>query len=165
MNPRWNDRSTEEQSLFNPAFGGLLIRTVCKAYTGDGSVLMPLPLAFLLLPIILHERMRATLPTLKTLFATWAANHPEEIAGFGDRAQGMTDVTREAIQFGCAQQWLAVSSAGLGAGPAKLRPDPPRLPTDTDDVRACYEAARFLGRWLPSDAHPATIMTLLGVAP
>jgi hypothetical protein len=167
MNPRWNERSTEDQSLFNPAFCGLLLRTACKGYSRDASppLAMPLPLAFLVLPIVLNQRMRDTLPTLKTLITTWAASHPEHIAGFGDRARGMADVSREAIQFGFAQQWLAVSAAGLAVGPAKLRPDPPKLATDTDDVRACYVAARFLGRWLPKDGPPATIMSLLGVAP
>jgi hypothetical protein len=139
----------------------------CKGYAGDTSppVPMPLPFAFLVLPIILNQLMRDTLPTLRTLITTWAASHPEHIAGFGDRAQAMADVSRQAIQFGCAQRWLAISAVGLAVGPAKLRPDPPKLTTDTDDVRASYAAARFLGRWLPKDDQLATIMSLLGVAP
>lgn len=167
MNLHWNERSAEDQSLFNPAFCGLLLRTACKGYTSDNSpsVAMPLPLAFLVLPVVLNQRMRDTLPTLKTMITTWAASNPEHIAGFGDRARGMADVSREAIQFGCAHQWLVVSAAGLGVGTAKFRPDPPRLATDTDDIRACYTAARFLGRWLPKGGPPATTMSLLGVAP
>lgn len=77
----------------------------------------------------------------------------------------MADVTREAIQFGCAQNWLSVSGAGICVGSAILRPDPPKLPSDTDDVRACYSAAKFLGRWFPPLTSPATLMSLFGVAP
>lgn len=164
--PRWNERSAEDQSLFNPAFCSLLLRTACKSFAREPELTpMPLPLTFLILPIVLNERIRDTLPTLKTLITTWAASNPEHVAGFGDRARQMANVTREAIQFGCAQRWLAISGAGLAVGPTKLRPDPPRLATDTDDVRACYAAAKFLGRWLPSERHAATVMSLLGVAP
>lgn len=164
--PRWNERSAEDQSLFNPPFCSLLLRTACKSFAREPDLLpMPLPLTFLVLPIALNQRIRSTLPTLKTLITTWAASNPEHVAGLGDRARDMADVTREAIQFGCAQQWLAVSGTGLAVGSVRLRPDPPKLATDTDDVRACYAAAKFLGRWLPSDPRPATVMSLLGVAP
>jgi hypothetical protein len=161
----WDERSAEDQSLFNPPFCGLLLRTTCKSYATEASPAMPLPLAFLILPIVLNERMRGSLPTLKTLVSTWAASNPEHVAGFGDRARGMADGTREAIQFGCGHGWLAMSGAGLAVGPTKLRPDPPKFASDTDEVRACYAAAKFLGRWLPNDGDPATIMSLLGVAP
>lgn len=164
--PRWNERSAEDQSLFNPPFCSLLLRTACKSFAREPDPLpMPLPLAFLILPIVLNQRIRDTLPTLKTQITTWAASNPEHIAGLGDRARDMADVTREAIQFGCAQKWLMMSGVGLAVGPLKLRPDPPKLATDTDDIRACYAAAKFLGRWLPSDSRPTTVMSLLGVAP
>jgi hypothetical protein len=164
-NPPWNKRSAEDQSLFNPPFCGLLLRTTCKSYATKASPALPLPLAFLILPIILNERLRNSLPTLRTLISAWAVSNPEHVADFGDRAREMSDVTREAIQIGCGQGWLAVSGAGLAVGPVKLRPDPPKFASDTDDVRACYAAAKFLGRWLPNDGHPSTIMSLLGVAP
>jgi hypothetical protein len=147
MNP-WNKRSAEDQSLFNPTFCALLLRTACKNYpTGAPQTQpLPLPLSFFVLPIVLNQPLRQSLPSLRTGIATWAASHPEHIAGFGDRASEMADVTREAIQFGCAQKWLSVSGSGLGVGSAILRSDPPKLPSDTDDVRDCYSAARFLGR-------------------
>jgi len=167
MIPPWSDRSAEDQSLFNPAFGSLLLRTACRGYAEgerDGRPL-PITLAFIVLPIVLNQRMRDTLPTLKTLMSTWVAGHPEHVAGFGDRSREMADVTREAVQFGCSQTWLAISAQGLYPGPVRLRSDPPKLATDTDDVRACYAAARFIGRWLPRDGHQSTILSMLGVAP
>lgn len=162
MNPLWNERSTEDQSLFNPSFCSLLLRTACKGY---GTNPLPLPFAFLVLPIILNQRMRDSLPTVRTLITTWAVSHPEHVAGFGDRAQAMADVSREAIQFGCARLWLEISGVGLAVGQARLRPDPPQLTTDTDDVRDAYAAAKFIGRWLPKDGQVATTMSVLGVAP
>jgi hypothetical protein len=168
MLPIWGDRSVEDQSLFNPAFCSLILRTACRGYNEDDQDEHSLPLmhTFLVLPIILNERMRQSLPaTLRTLMSTWVTSHPEHVSELGDRARDMVDVTREAIQFGCAQDWLSISGSGLSAGSSKLRPDPPRLSTDTDDVRACYSAARFLGRWLPKSDQPSTILSLLGVSP
>ncbi|ACB95133.1 three component ABC system middle component [Beijerinckia indica] len=163
----WNDRSVEDQSLFNPAFCGLVLRTACRGYGEDVVNGRPVPLmhAFLVLPIVLNARMRESLPTLKTRMTTWVTAHPEHVAELGDRAREMVGVTREAIQFGCAQDWLTISGEGLRPGSHKFRPDPPRLASDTDDVRACHVAARFLGRWLPKEDRPSTILSLLGVAP
>ena len=167
MIPPWNERSEEDQSLFNPAFCSLLLRTACAGYAHGVAAGRPLPVtqAFLVLPIVLNGRLRERLPTLRTLMSTWVTANPEHVADFGDRAREMADVTREAIQFGCAQNWLAISAKGLSPGPAKFRPDPPRLPTDTDNTRACYSAATFVGRWLPKEEQPSTILSLLGVAP
>jgi len=167
MIPLWNERSAEDQSLFNPAFCSLLLRTTCRGFgegVADGRS-MPLAQTFIILPILLNASIRQALPALKTLMSSWIAAHPEYVAEFGDRAREMADVTREAIQFGCSQSWLVLSSQGLSAGVARLRPDPPKLVTDTDEVRSCYAAARFLGRWLPKDEPPSTILSLLGVAP
>jgi hypothetical protein len=165
---QWSDRSTEDQSLFNPTFNALLLRTVCRGCAEDAPAERPMPFtyAFIVLPLIINERARRTLPkTVRTLMTSWATAHPEQIADFGDRARELVDVTREAIQFGCAQDWLTLTAAGLSAGPARLRPDPPKLLTDTDDLRECFDAARFIGRWLPKGGQPSTILSLLGVAP
>lgn len=167
MIPEWNDRSIEDQSFFNPVFCALLLRTACRGYQEGGEVARALPLAycFLVLPIVLNARMRATLPTLKTRMTTWVTSHPEHVAEFADRSRELVDATREAIQIGCAQDWLAIAGDGLRPGPHRLRPDPPRLATDTDDVRDCYGAARFLGRWLPKGDRQSTILSMLGVSP
>lgn len=167
MSLSWNERSTEDQSLFNPAFCSLLIRESCKgyAYGSPPTVAMPLPLAFLVLPIVLNQSLRDTLPTLKTKITTWAVRNPGHLSEFGDRASGLSDVTREAIQFGCGQQWLAISVKGIAVGSKAIRPDPSKADIATDDVRACYKAANFFGRWLPKDETPTTVMSLLGVAP
>lgn len=167
MIPAWNDRSIEDQSLFNPAFCSLLLRSACRGYQEGGEEGSPLPMAhsFLVLPIVLNARMRSALPTLRTRMATWVTSHPEHVAEFADRSREMVGVTREAIQIGCAQDWLAIAGDGLRPGPHRFRPDPPRLATDTEDVRHCYDAARFIGRWLPKDDRQSTILSMLGVTP
>ena len=109
--------------------------------------------------------MRRALPTLKTRMTTWVTAHPDHAAEFADRCRELVDTTREAIQLGCAQDWLAISGDGLRPGSHKFRPDPPRLETDTVDVRDCYDAARFIGRWLPKDDRQSTILSMLGVTP
>ena len=166
MIPAWSDRSVEDKSLFNPVFCALLLRTACRGYQEGGeSRALPLAHSFLVLPIVLNARMRRALPTLKTRMTTWTTAHPEHTAEFADRCRELVDTTREAIQLGCAQDWLAISVDGLRPGSHRFRPDPPRLETDTVDVRNCYEAARFIGRWLPKDDRLSTILSMLGVTP
>ena len=167
MNPAWNERSIEDQSLFNPAFCAILLRTACRGYQegGGGGRAMPLTHCFLVLPIVLNAGMRGALPTLKTKMTTWVMSHPEHVSEFADRSRELVGTAREAIQFGCTQEWLTIAGDGLRPGPHRFRPDPPRLATDTDDVRACYEAARFVGRWLPKEDRQSTILSMLGVTP
>lgn len=167
MIPKWNDRSIEDQSFFNPAFCALLLRTACRAYQegGNGGMALPLAHSFLILPIALNARIRAALPTLKTRMTTWVTSHPEYVAEFAERSIDLVGVTREAIQLGCTHNWLAIGGDGLRPGPHRFRPDPPRLTTDTDDIRDCYDVASFIGRWLPKDDRQSTILSMLGVTP
>ncbi|WP_155006506.1 three component ABC system middle component [Sphingomonas hengshuiensis] len=165
MNPAWSERSIEDQSLFNPVFCALLLRTACRGYQeGDGAArALPLAHCFLILPIVLNAAMRSALPTLRTRMTTWITSHPEHIGDFADRSRELVYATREAIQLGCAQEWLAIAGDGVRPGPHRFRPDPPRLATDTVDIRDCYEAARFVGRWLPKNDRQSTILSMLGV--
>jgi hypothetical protein len=167
MSPAWSERSVEDQSLFNPAFCAILLRTACPGYQEKGVEERALPLThcFLVLPIVLNGEMRRALPTLRTRMTTWVTSHPEHIGDFADRARELVDTTREAIQLGCAQDWLFIGGEGLKPGSHRFRPDPPRLATDTDDVRDCYDAARFVGRWLPKNDRLSTILSMLGVTP
>jgi hypothetical protein len=163
----WNERSVEDQSLFNPAFCSLLLRESCRGY-GQGekvAIELPLPLSFLVLPLVLNQNLRRTLPTLKTKIATWTTRNPAHLAEFGERARGLSDVTKEAIQFGCGQNWLSITAKGIAAGEATLKPDPAKSSDATEDIRDCYKAANFIGRWFPKNETPTTIMSLLGVAP
>lgn len=167
MNPAWSERSVEDQALFNPVFCALLLRTACRGYQEGGGKgrAMPLSHCFLVLPIVLNAGLRRDLPTLRTRMTTWVTSHPEHAAEFAERSRELVGATREAIQLGCAQDWLAIAGDGLRPGPHRFRPDPPRLRTDTDDVRDCYDAARFVGRWLPQDDRQSTILSMLGVTP
>lgn len=166
MIPAWNDRSVEDQTLFNPVFCALLLRAASRGHQeGDTSRALPLAHAFLVLPIVLNARVRRALPTLKTRMTSWVTAHPEFSAEFADRCQELVDTTREAIQLGCAQDWLTIAGDGLRPGAHRFKPDPPRLGTDTIDIKDCYDAARFVGRWIPKDDRQSTLLSMLGVAP
>lgn len=166
MSPVWNDRSVEDQTLFNPVFCALLLRAASRGYQeSNTSRALPLAHAFLVLPIVLNAPVRRALPSLKTRMTSWVTTHPEFSAEFADRCRELVDTTREAIQFGCTQEWLAVAGDGLRPGTHRFKPDPPRLGTDTMETKDCYEAARFVGRWIPKDDRQSTILSMLGVAP
>lgn len=141
MNPAWNDRSVEDQTLFNSVFCALLLRAAGRGYQeGYKSRAVPLAHAFLVLPIVLNARMRRALPTLKTRMTSWVTAHPEFSAEFSERCQDLVDTTREAIQLGCSQNCLAIDGDGVRPGGHRFRPDPPRLDTDTIDIRAARQS-------------------------
>ena len=96
---------------------------------------------------------------------SWVTAHPEFSAEFAYRCRELVDTTREAIQLGCAKDWLTIAGDGLRPGVRRFKPDPPQLDTDTIDIKDCYEAARFVGRWIPKDDRQSTILSMLGVAP
>ncbi|MDW7553665.1 MULTISPECIES: three component ABC system middle component [Azospirillum] len=162
----WGDRPLEEASLFNPVFCALLLRATVKEHRAAAKTPLSFPLAFLVLPFALHEKTRLALPaSARTMMTSWLVDHPELVAGFGERARRMADTTREAIQFGCHYSLLRIEGAGLDVGKRTVKPEPANLAENTEEARACYAAARLLGKWLASGGTVPTVMSLWGVSP
>src|SRR3712207_6440195 len=101
----WRDRPPEAAYLLHAAFCALVLRAAVHAYRAERAAGLPLPLAFLVLPIVLHKRTRSALPTTaRTRLHTWLASHPEMRVGFADRVTNLVPYTREAILFGVQHQ-------------------------------------------------------------
>jgi len=123
---------------------------------------MPLALAFLCLPVVLHGDTRRALP--KSSLANlnnWLLQNRVATAGFGSRARSMLPYTREALLFGAARGVLQVTAEGLrvaGITPAKLS-------RQSTELQEYAKAARNLGMWFAAAGSPSTIYALWGVAP
>ena len=164
---QWNARTSEEASLFNPSFcAALLAETAVDHHRKDHRP-FPLPLAFLVLPVVLHRSTRHALPpTTVTALLPWIERNRETLAGFPARVASMRDITRESLIFGLQHGVLDITaSAGLAAGSDRKTATPRRTPWFTDEVRECLDRAAFVGRWFATAGTTATIYASLGVSP
>lgn len=157
----WEKRPLEVANLLNPAFCSLLIRDMVAGYTKTSGSSMDFPLAFLVLPIVLHKATREALPrTTVTKFHVWFQGHQELRVGFVPRAQSLVPFTREAIIFGMQRHALAVDEQGLLTAP-KFRF---RQITESTEMTICRERASFLGKWLGAAGSASHVLSAWGMS-
>jgi hypothetical protein len=163
----WSARAIEEANLFNPAFCAMLLAKTCKEYTKKTQEPLPFPLAFVVLPIVLHPKTREALPySTVTSLVSWTQEHRADLVQFGAHARVLMPYTREAIMFGVSNGTLSVvDSGGIDTGSAYVSPTERRTELFTSEVRDCLERAGFVGRWFAGAGTSATIYSALGVAP
>jgi hypothetical protein len=158
----WAERTPEEARLLNPGFLAALLMAAASDYERTVARPMPWTLSFIIPPLVLPGRSREALPSnVRAHFANWVQQHPELRLSFVRRARPLTPLVREALRLGLRSGglWL-VDGAGLRAL------SQPRARHETsDEVRDCFRAARFVGRWFASGYDVATIYALLGVRP
>ena len=157
----WVQRPREEAYLLNPPFCGALLSVAVTEYGP-----MPFPLAFLILPVILHKRTRELLPRdTRTSFVTWLQEHAEARVQFAQRMRALRDHTRQALLHSCAHDWLAIDENGrlrATAHPTFFSRGDRIL---SDEARLCLRRARFLGQWFARAGDSTTVMALWGVRP
>ena len=145
----WTERPHEEAHLLNPAFCCAIITSASFGYREGTDLGMPLPLAFMVLPIVLHKTTRDTLPhNTKTSVAVWLQNHSSARVRFYERLMALKPYAREAITFGFAHKWLSWDGDG-SLLPAMSDAFMNKIPGSfEDEAHACVLKGRFLGRWL-----------------
>jgi ABC-3C biological conflict system middle component len=164
--PPWRVRPREFANLYNPAFTSLaLARAVRHHEDAGGQRGLPLALAFLVLPIVLHARFRDQLPrAADTDMFGWMARHANLRMLLPVHAEAMKPVSQEAIRFGLHHGATALRGSDLCSGPRKFGKSS-MPPVVTDDVVACLQKAAFVGRWFALAAAPTTILATWGVRP
>jgi len=162
----WHRRPGEERALLNPAFCSVLIWHAAAGYTAATEKAMPVELAFLVLPIVLHRESRETLPSaVSTSLAVWLDEHPLLRARFPERARTMVAFSRECLLFGGVHNLLQFEGNIVNARDERRKSIGEVMKESTDEVRACAKKAGFVGRWFAKAGGPATVMFLLGVRP
>lgn len=163
----WPKRVVEEANLFNPAFGAVLLAKAADDFTKKTQQPFPFALAFLVLPVVLHQGTRAALPgSTITSLLPWIQDHREQLVNFAGRVQSLRPITREAILFGTQHETLAiVASGGIAVGARRQSATEKRTGLFTDEARECVERAGFLGRWFAAAGTPSTIYSAWGIAP
>lgn len=159
----WRERPPEEAAHFNPAFCGELLARTIYEYQRLRSAPLPLPLAFVVLPLTLHLATRRALPRkANTTFASWSAEHEAILVGVPDRVLRLRPVTREGLLFLSQLGAAAVGADGVSRGkkPLRLSTKPPFTTEDVDEAR---RTAGLLGRWFAYQPSSAAILQTMGV--
>lgn len=162
----WRHRPDEEAYLLNPAFLATLLHVSARAFRGVDNEPMPLLLAYLAMPVVLHKPTRDSLPGRTTAsLVGWLDDHPEARLLFAERAASLVPFVREGLGFGVAHRVLNVDS-GLFLEPGPLsRGGQTQLFNDSADFASCFKAAGVMGKWMARSGSVPTQMALWGVKP
>ena len=158
---RWRVRPVEHRTLLNPAFLAVLVTEAARGHTEEGAAPLPFALAFLAVPLVVHEPTREALPTIATSMYAWLRQRPEARVHIPPLAVEFVPPTREAIRFGARHGALAFAAGGgLVARPlARVRRG-----DETTDLARCRKRAHFTGRWLGRAGDPGTALAAWGLS-
>lgn len=147
--------------MLNPALLATITAAAAIEYERAGDEPMPWPLAFLVVPLVMHRGTREALPrTTATHLGSWVAKNPVLHAGLPARAQSLAGPVREGLRFGLAHGALTVEEHGKLSG--ELADRPKRAASTEADLM--ITKAGLVGKWLSKLDQPATAFALLGVA-
>lgn len=166
MSRAWSNRVVEEANLFNPAYCATLLGVAVKDFSKKTGAPFPFALAFLVLPVVLHEQTRVELPhSTITNLLPWLQEHRKVLVGFSQRVSGLRPVTQEALMFGIRQGALALSGAAIETTKKYRAPSAARTDMFTKETTDSVDAAAFLGRWFANAGTTSTIYAAWGVTP
>lgn len=159
----WENRPIEIANLLNPAFCSLLLRDAAHYYRKQASTGLPYPLAFLLLPIVLHKKIREALPkTTATLLHPWLLEHSVLQLEVTVLSRRLLPYSREAIIFGIQHGALNVADDGsLNSAMRRVR----KVFAPESEPATCRKAASFVGSWFGRVNDPALILAMWGLRP
>ena len=157
--------SSEEVALFNAAFLSRLLHSSVRSFDPAGARGMPVALAFLLLPLVLHKPTRDDLPSnAASQMQTWIRDHPRHVSQLEGHVLGMRPFVSMAVRFGLRHGVLTSEGGSLGAG--TLRRRTAALGKDeTPEIVHCVQVASFLGRWFARQPDAATLLAIWGLKP
>lgn len=163
----WSNRVVEEANLFNPAFCVTLLAETTKEFSKKARCPFPFALAFLVLPIVLHQGTRAALPgSTITSLLPWIQDNRQQLVDFAVRVKRLRAITRETILFGLQHKALALNTDGdLTVGPKRQSVTEKRAGLFTAEASECVDRAGFIGRWFAAAGTTATIYAAWGVTP
>jgi hypothetical protein len=163
----WPKRAVEEANLFNPAFCATLLAKAADEFAKKARKPLPFALAFLVLPVVLHQGTREALPASTiTALLPWIQNNRDQLVDFAVRVQRVREITREAILFAAQHEILALTQQGdIIIGRKRQSVTEKRTGLFTAEARRCVDRAGFIGRWFAAAGTTATIFAAWGVAP
>lgn len=155
----------EEEALMSPPFIGVTLREVAAGFHRESGEGLPVPLAFVAVPLVLTAFTRDHLPNRRnSSLAAWVQEHARLRLTFATSAHALVPAVRRGLIFGINKSLLDLEGAGLRARRLR-RGSKERIEANTEEVRVILGKALFVGRWFVHAGSPDTVMTLLGVRP
>ena len=165
----WTERAHEERHLLNPAFCSSLLWAAARgAATRASSHRASLSFleAFLILPLVLHQKTRKTIPNILTSsLPDWINAQHLIVANLPSRARSLVPYTKEAVAFGGCYRLIEVTADQIFSSADAERSMNRMLRQSTEEVQECMKKAEFVGKWFAHTGTPETIFTLLGIRP
>ena len=165
----WTARAHEERHLLNPAFCTSLLWAAARgaaARPSSARASLSYLEAFLVLPLVLHQKTRKTIPnTLASSLPVWINAQPLIVASLPNRARSLVPYTKEAIFFGGCHRLIEVTGDQIFSVAVVERTMNSILRRSSEEVRACVKKAEFVGKWFAHTGAPETIFTFLGIRP
>jgi len=158
----WNDRPIITANLVNPAFTCEIIRECIKGYSAETSQNMPFLFLPLVLPFILPERFRATLPRSKaTTMHAWLNDNVHLKINLADHIKGLVSFSKEALMFGIIHDVLRVDDRGC----LEVLGKKGRVNLTNDETNECLSKATTWGKVLANAGDHFTVYSILGIKP
>lgn len=157
----WSQRPIEQRTLLNPAFLAVLVAEAARGHLDERAVPMPFALAFLAVPLVVHEPTRESLPTISTSMFTWLQRRPQARVYIPALAVQFVGPVREAIRLGARHDALILSTGGALEPGGLVRP---RRGAQTSDLVRCRDRAHFVGRWLARAGDSGTVLSAWGLS-
>lgn len=162
----WENRSSEEAILFNPAFLSTIIYFSAKSHKQQTGKGIHYALIYLVPGLILVNSIRETLPkNSKKSIAAWTHENPESRFLFPTYSATLSPLVKESIIFGTNHSLIAVN--GINIEPGKLRRGALKNVKESasEEFKLICAKAEFVGKWFAKSGSPETIMAMLGVKP
>lgn len=161
----WKSRTVEEAHLLNPAFGCIVLSAAVFGFQSIQNEGMSYPLAFTILPIVLHKPTRDALPgTARTPMAVWLQEHAVAKVQFVERILALKPHTCETLLFGANHNWLGFEHAKLVFKLQESDLDR-AIRKLADEAKECTSKAKVVGKWFASVGTTETSMHLWGIRP
>lgn len=162
----WHERPTELSHLYNPGYCGWLLREAVEGYALEKPGGMPLVVAFLVLPVVLHKPTRDLLPRgVATVLQSWLQQHPEVRVHVADRTRELMPFTKEALLFLAARGRMVFADDGSLTVAGKLKQGKAALVERSGDLKESLQKAKFVGRWFALAGTAASLFQAWGVCP
>ena len=144
----YRERPSELDLVYNPSLGAYLVWSAGRGYFEECSKGMPLPLAFLILPIVLHwQSKEIATATLKssglTLFANKLGAQQEDLLALHQRALSLRDLSLASISLACATKMAVIESKSASILSLSVE----KLPKPPDGIRKLGAVSEKIGVW------------------
>lgn len=160
----WNDRTTEEANLLNPAFCSHILAAAVLGYLEESDQDMPYFLSLLVMPLILYKPTRSALPRdTRSYFINWIQDNQIAKTYIHQHILSLRNHTQESFLFGIQYSLISLSNEGqlsTSISKSKLNSIIKHL---AGEAKECIKKAFFLGKWFAKTGEPHFIYTLLGI--